>query len=120
MALLFPSFKGAKVTHRWGGPFSVTLDLTPALGYIGDKRAVYSLGCIGHGVSTSHLNAQALRDLLLERESDLLECPFINRRVIPWPPEPLRIVLAQGIRGYLRAEDWIYERRMPRQSDDER
>lgn len=114
MALLFPSFKGAKVTHRWGGPFSVTLDLTPALGYLGDKRAVYSLGCIGHGVSTSHLNAQTIRDLLLERESDLLECPFINRTVIPWPPEPLRIVLAQGIRGYLRVEDWIYERRMPR------
>jgi glycine/D-amino acid oxidase-like deaminating enzyme len=32
MALLFPSFGGAEVTHRWGGPFSVTLDLTPALG----------------------------------------------------------------------------------------
>jgi glycine/D-amino acid oxidase-like deaminating enzyme len=112
--LLFPSFRGAEVTHRWGGPFSVTLNLTPALGYVGDKRAVYSLGCIGHGVSTSHLNAQTLRDLLLERESDLLECPFINRKVIPWPPEPLRMVLAQGIRGYLRVEDWIYERDMPR------
>ncbi|HEY44559.1 MAG TPA: FAD-dependent oxidoreductase [Anaerolineae bacterium] len=113
VALLFPSFGEAEVTHRWGGPFSVTLDLTPALGYVGDQRAVYSLGCIGHGVSTSHLNAQTLRDLLLERESDLLECPFINRKVIPWPPEPLRMVLAQGIRGYLRVEDWIYERDMP-------
>lgn len=115
MELLFPSFKGVRITHRWGGPFSVTLNLTPALGFAGDKRAVYSLGCIGHGVSMSHLNAQTIRDLVLERQSDLMDCPFINPRVIPWPPEPLRIVLAQGIRGYLQLEDWAYERKMPRE-----
>jgi glycine/D-amino acid oxidase-like deaminating enzyme len=112
MVFLFPSLKGVQVTHRWGGPFSVTMDLTPALGYVGDPCAVYSLGCIGHGVSSSHLNAQVLRDLLLERKTDLLDCPFVNRRVIPWPPEPLRIVAARGIRAYLRAEDWAYERGM--------
>jgi len=41
-------------------------------------------------------------------------CHFVNRIVIPWPPEPLRIVLAKGIRGYLRVEDWAYERHLPR------
>ncbi len=110
---LFPSLREAAISHRWGGPFSVTLDLTPILGYLGDKNAVYSLGCIGHGVSTSHLNAQTLRDLILERQSDLLECPFVNRRVIAWPPEPFRIVAAAALRGYLRAEDWFYERKLP-------
>jgi glycine/D-amino acid oxidase-like deaminating enzyme len=109
---LFPSLKAARITHRWGGPFSVTADLTPAIGYVGDQRAVYSLGCIGHGVSASHLNAQVLRDLLLERQSDLLECPFLNRRVIPWPPEPLRIGIALALRGYLQVEDWAYEREL--------
>jgi len=110
LAWLFPSLKGVRITHRWGGPFSVTLDLTPALGYLGDHDAVYSLGCIGHGVSASHLNAQTLRDLLLERQSDLLDSPFVNRRVIPWPAEPFRMAAAVGIRSYLRAEDWWYER----------
>jgi len=112
MHFLFPSLAGVKITHRWGGPFSVTLDLTPAMGYLGDRRAVYSLGCIGHGVSASHLNAQVLRDLLLGRQSDLLECPFVNRRVIPWPPEPLRIALAASLRAYLQVEDWVYERNL--------
>ena len=109
---LFPSLADVKVTHRWGGPFSVTVNLTPSIGYVGDPRAVYSFGCIGHGVSTSHLNAQTIRDMLLERQSDLPECPFVNRRVIPWPPEPLRIVLAGAIRGYLQVEDWVYERKL--------
>ncbi|MGE5235042.1 MAG: NAD(P)/FAD-dependent oxidoreductase [Acidobacteriota bacterium] len=110
---LFPSLRGVRITHRWGGPFSVTANLTPALGYLGDRRAVYSVGCIGHGVSLSHLNAHTLTDLLLERPSDLLESPFVNRTVIPWPPEPLRMAVAASLRGYLRLEDWAYERRLP-------
>ncbi len=111
--LLFPALNDVKITHRWGGPFSVTLDLTPALGYLGDPRAVYSLGCVGHGVSTTHQNAITLVDLLLERKTENTACPFVNRRVIPWPPEPLRTVAAQVIRSYLRLEDWAYERKMP-------
>jgi len=110
IGFLFPSLRGVRITHRWGGPFSVTLNLTPALGYLRDERAVYSVGCIGHGVSLTHLNAQVLRDLLLGRKSDLLDCPFVNRRVIPWPPEPLRIMAAAGLRAYLQAEDWVHER----------
>ncbi|MEW6367515.1 MAG: FAD-dependent oxidoreductase [Acidobacteriota bacterium] len=110
--LLFPVLKDLKVTHRWGGPFSVTLDLAPALGYLGDKRAVYSLGCVGHGVSMTHQNALTLTGLLLERASENTACPFVNRKVIPWPPEPLRMGAALAIRAYLRAEDWWYERGM--------
>jgi glycine/D-amino acid oxidase-like deaminating enzyme len=115
IGFIFPSLKDVRITHRWGGPFSVTLDLAPALGYVGDKRAVYSLGCIGHGVALSHLNARALCDLVLERKNELAEGPFVNRRVIPWPPEPLRIVAAAGVRAYLQIEDWAYERHMRRE-----
>jgi glycine/D-amino acid oxidase-like deaminating enzyme len=88
----------------------VTTDLTPALGYLGDERCVYSLGCIGHGVSASHLNGQTIRDLVLERGSELIESPFVNRRVLPWPPEPLRCAISASLRGYLAAEDWWHER----------
>jgi hypothetical protein len=60
------------------------------------------------------LNAQTLRDLVLERKSDLVEAPFVNRRVIAWPPEPLRMVAASALRAYLQVEDWFYERNLPR------
>ncbi|MBE0409088.1 MAG: hypothetical protein IBX69_05080 [Anaerolineales bacterium] len=109
---LFPSLRTAKITHRWGGPFSVAVQLMPAMGYLGDQDAVYALGCIGHGVSMSHLNAQVLRDLLLERKSTLSENPFVNRRVIPWPPEPLRFTVGSVLRAYLQLEDWWYERNL--------
>jgi glycine/D-amino acid oxidase-like deaminating enzyme len=110
----FPSLEGIHFTHRWGGPLSATLDLAPAIGYIGDKRAVYSLGYIGHGVSMTHLNGWTLSDMILERKTDLTDVWFVNRRTIPWPPEPLRMILSQAIRGYLRIEDALYERRLHR------
>jgi glycine/D-amino acid oxidase-like deaminating enzyme len=107
---LFPALRGVGIAHRWGGPFSVTTDLTPALGYLGDRRCAYSLGCIGHGVSMSHLNGQTLRDLVLGRESELTESPFVNRRLLPWPPEPARFAVSAALRGYLAAEDSWRER----------
>jgi glycine/D-amino acid oxidase-like deaminating enzyme len=108
---LWPHLPGVAITHRWGGPFSVTLDLTPALGYTGrDRSAVFALGCIGHGVSMSYLNGEVLAELLLADGGGLAsECPFVNRKVIPWPREPLASIAEHAIRGYLRAEDALHE-----------
>lgn len=107
---LFPGLKGVRFTHHWGGPVSVPVDMAPAMGYLGDARAVYSLGCVGHGVSMTHLNGVTLTDLLLERKTELSEVWFVNRRTLPWPPEPLRLVASHAIRAYLRLEDAVYER----------
>lgn len=108
---LWPHLADVAITHRWGGPFSVTLDLTPALGYVGDqRRAVYGLGCIGHGVAMSYLNGVVLAELLLEGTRDVAtECPFVNRRVVPWPAEPLASIAKYGLRAYLQAEDAVHE-----------
>jgi glycine/D-amino acid oxidase-like deaminating enzyme len=117
---LWPHLSELAITHRWGGPFSVTADLTPALGYVGDDRdAVYSLGCIGHGVSMSYRNGELLAELLVgEGERAAEECPFVNRRVIPWPVEPLASAAAHAIRGYLQAEDAFHEKLLPRLGHD--
>jgi glycine/D-amino acid oxidase-like deaminating enzyme len=112
---LFPHLKGIKITHRWGGPVSVPLQMAPAIGYLGDERAIYSLGCVGHGVSMTHLNGCTLADLALERKTDLTDVWFVNRRMIPWPPEPLRMAASQVIRGYLRLEDSMFERQLKRE-----
>jgi glycine/D-amino acid oxidase-like deaminating enzyme len=111
---LFPNLKGVRFTHRWGGPVSVTVDLAPAIGHVGDERAVYSLGCVGHGVSMTHLNGRTLADLVLERQTDLTGMWFVDRRMIPWPPEPLRLIVSHAIRGYMRVEDALYERNLRR------
>jgi len=106
---IFPSLRDLKFTDSWGGPVSVPLEMTPALGYLGDKRVVYSLGCVGHGVSLTHLNGQTIRDLVLERKTDLTEVFFVNRAQIPWPPEPIRSLGIKLIKGYMDTEDYFYD-----------
>ena len=109
---LFHGLKGVRFTHRWGGPVSVPIQMAPAIGTIGDARAWYSLGCMGHGVAPTHLNGQTLADLVLERKTDLTSAWFVNRRVIPWPPEPLRWAVSRALLGYFHVEDWWHERKM--------
>jgi glycine/D-amino acid oxidase-like deaminating enzyme len=110
----FPALKGIRFADRWGGPVSVPIDMAPAIGFLGDRRAIYSLGCVGHGVSMAHLNGRTIADLILDRDTDLTRVWFVGRRMIPWPPEPIRFLAGHAIRGYMRAEDWAYERNMPK------
>ena len=54
---IFPQLKGIRFTHQWGGPVSITTDMTPVIGYLGaDKKAILSVVCIGHGVSLTTMN----------------------------------------------------------------
>ena len=78
-------------------------------GHVGDEAIYSTLGCIGHGVSLTHLNGKTLADLVCERKTDLTDVWFVNRKLIPWPPEPVRFVVSQAIRGYLRVEDRFYD-----------
>ena len=109
---LFPNLAGVKFTHRWGGPVSEPTQMVPDIGRLGDDRAFYSLGCLGHGVSLTHLNGRTLADLVRGRKSDLTDVWFVKRRAIPWPPEPLRFVLGHAVRGYMRIEDRLHERHL--------
>jgi len=102
---LFPALRDIRFTHEWGGPVSVPLDMAPALGYMGDKNAVYSMGCVGHGVSLTHLNGKTLCDMVLERQTDLTDVFFVNRRTLPWPPGILRDAAVKAILGYMHWED---------------
>ncbi|HEX6874745.1 MAG TPA: FAD-dependent oxidoreductase [Nocardioidaceae bacterium] len=101
----FPALGEVRFTHAWGGPVSATIDLFPALGYVGGRDWVYSLGCVGHGVSTTHLNGQTIKDLVLERDTDLTDTFFVNRRVPPMPPGPLTRPVIGAIAGFMRWED---------------
>jgi glycine/D-amino acid oxidase-like deaminating enzyme len=102
----FPSLRGVRFTHHWGGPVSVPLDMAPAMGYVGgDKRLMVAFGCVGHGVAQTIFNGVILRDLALERRSTYTDLFFVNRRTIRWPAEPLFTPMALAIREGMRWDD---------------
>jgi glycine/D-amino acid oxidase-like deaminating enzyme len=106
----FPVLKDINITHRWGGPVSVSLDLIPAIGFLGDKRIIFSLGCVGHGVSLTHMNGWTIADLLLDKKTERTEVFFVNRKILPMPPEPLRFAVAKAIKAAFDIQDMIYDR----------
>ncbi len=105
LVAIFPQLDGIGFTHAWGGPVSGPLDLFPALGHVGGKDWVYSLGCCGHGVSTTHLHGRTLADLVLERDTDLTQTFFVDRRILPSPSGVLRLPVLKGVIGFMRWED---------------
>jgi glycine/D-amino acid oxidase-like deaminating enzyme len=107
---IFPQLRNVSFDYRWGGPVSVNLDMAPEIGFLGDERVVYFTGCIGHGVSMTHLNGRLIADLLCGKRTDLTDFWIVNRSAIPWPPEPLSFLGKQVLRGVLRAWDMIEER----------
>lgn len=110
----FPSLAGVKFTHHWGGPISVSLDMAPAIGRLGGN-VYYSVGCMGHGVSLTQLNGRTLADLVLDTPSELTDAFFVERRVTPLPPEPLRFPVIQTIAALFRMQDrWDDWRGTPR------
>jgi glycine/D-amino acid oxidase-like deaminating enzyme len=101
----FPPLRDVGFTHAWGGPVSATLDLFPALGYAGGRDWIYSVGCVGHGVSVTHLNGQTIADLVLDRDTELTSTFFVNRRIVPFPPGVAARPVVAGIAGFMRWED---------------
>ncbi len=75
------------------------------MGYLAkDKRVPYALGCVGHGLAFN-MAGQIMRGLVLARDSEFTNLFFVNRGVIPLPPDPLRFVLGESIRRALKAQD---------------
>jgi glycine/D-amino acid oxidase-like deaminating enzyme len=105
----FPALRDVRFTHAWGGPVSATLDMFPAIGHLPDRDVVYALGCVGHGVSLCHLHGRTLTDLLLERETDLTESFFVDRRVPRFPPGAARRLVSEAVVRFMRWEDRRYD-----------
>jgi glycine/D-amino acid oxidase-like deaminating enzyme len=106
----FPALEGIRITHRWGGAFSVTSDSTPQIGTLDGGGAVYAVGCTGHGVAMTHMNGRIIRDLILERKTELTELWFVNRRSFPIPPEPFRSIGARWVTMGMALDDWWCDR----------
>jgi len=59
MIKTFPSLKGRKIDYAWSGNFALTLTRFPQMGRLG-KNMLFSHGCSGHGVTTTHLLGRLL------------------------------------------------------------
>ena len=90
LGALWPDLADVKVTHKWGGPLGVPRDWYSSVGFDRKTGVAWGGGYVGDGVSTANLAGRTLRDLILERETELTKLPWVQHRSRSWEPEPLR------------------------------
>jgi glycine/D-amino acid oxidase-like deaminating enzyme len=102
----FPQLGDMIFEYQWGGPIAVTARFIPASGWLDGRRIAYGFGYNGHGVAGSHLNGQILRDLMLDRKSELTELALVKRKPIAFPPALIRDPLVRSsVRALQRCDD---------------
>jgi gamma-glutamylputrescine oxidase len=91
MLRYFPALAGTPVAHRWQGTLALTLDRVCSMGVGGAHRNVYhALGYSGHGIALGLLAGRVLADLFEGNHEAWRDLPFYQKRLLPFPPEPLR------------------------------
>jgi glycine/D-amino acid oxidase-like deaminating enzyme len=100
---LFPVLRGARITHRWGGPLGIARDWHASVGLDRSSGLAWAGGYVGDGVSTTNLAGRTLADLITRRETELTALPWVGHRSRNWEPEPLRWL---GANAGLQAMTW--------------
>jgi glycine/D-amino acid oxidase-like deaminating enzyme len=107
---LFPALGDAAVTHTWGGPIGVARDWISSVGLDRPSGLAWAGGYAGDGVSTTNLAGRTLRDLILERDTDLTRLPWVNHHSRGWEPEPLRWLGARAAQWAVASADGVERR----------
>jgi glycine/D-amino acid oxidase-like deaminating enzyme len=87
---MLPDLGEVAITHRWGGIFGMARDLSAAIRFDPATGVAVAPSYVGDGVAASNLAGRTLRDLLLDRRSELTLLPWVGHRSPRWEPEPLR------------------------------
>jgi glycine/D-amino acid oxidase-like deaminating enzyme len=102
----FPQLADVAITGGWSGPVCGTVNCFASVGWLGRRqRIAYSVGYAGHGVGPSHLSAKILRDMLLDRPSELTDLPMVTKRPVALPPAPLRWPFLHAAQRFLQRAD---------------
>jgi glycine/D-amino acid oxidase-like deaminating enzyme len=105
-AWTFPQLHDVRFEYRWGGPIGVTGEFLPLVGWLKGERIAYAFGYNGHGVAITHLASRAIRDLILDRDSDERRLAIVNRKPVDLGPALLRDPLVRATVKYqLRRDD---------------
>ena len=97
---LFPTLKGAKITHRWGGPLGISRDWHPSVGFDRASGLASAGGYVGDGVAVSNLAGRTLAALVTGSDDSCTRLCWVGHRSRSWEPEPLRWL---GVNAGLKA-----------------
>lgn len=110
---LFPSLRGAKLSHAWGGNMGMARRFRPHM--LRDEKNGLALagGFGGEGVGATNLGGRTVAYLILHNDSALTRLPWVTRdqplgkSLRRWEPEPCRWLGYQLIMRSFASEDRV-------------
>jgi hypothetical protein len=95
----------AKFAAAWEGVLGVSRTWRPAVGVDRSRGFGWAGGYAGDGVAASNLAARTLRDLILDRDTELTRLPWVGPFERSWEPEPFRWLGIHAVHKLLGAAD---------------
>jgi glycine/D-amino acid oxidase-like deaminating enzyme len=102
---LFPPLRDVRVDDAWHGVLAVPRDWAPCVGLDRSTGLAWAGGYVGEGVAASNLAGRTLRDLLLDRDTELARLPWVSPFARAWEPEPFRFIGVRGVHALMSAAD---------------
>ncbi|MCX6525776.1 MAG: FAD-dependent oxidoreductase, partial [Actinobacteria bacterium] len=101
----FPQLEGLQFSHRWGGVIDTSTRFSVGFGTALDGRVAYAVGYTGLGVGATRFGARVCLDLLYQPQSELLQLDLVRKKMLPFPPEPIRTAGIQYTRRAIARAD---------------
>ncbi len=103
----FPDLKDIRFTHAWGGPMGVSRSLRPSINHDPVKGLAWAGGYFGNGVGAANLAGRTLADLVLGRDTQRVDTPWVNPPDghDKWEPEPVRWLGINTRRQFMQLAD---------------
>ncbi len=86
----FPQLAGVKFSHRWSGIIATSTRFCMVSGQTYNGRVAWTTGYTGLGVGATRFGARIALELLGYQPTDILDMQFVQKKPMPWAPEPFR------------------------------
>lgn len=111
----FPGLADVSITHRWGGPIGITLDMFPSFGEVPRYKGLFHAGAYcGHGVSLANYAGRIMAPAILESlglDNTPTSAPVrFGRAPFYVGHGPIRFVGMHAYRAALHAADRLLHR----------
>ena len=101
----FPQLAGIKFTHAWGGAIDTCTRFSPFWGTAHHGKVAYVLGFTGLGVASTRFGAATMLDLLDDFDTERTQLTMVQKKPLPFPPEPFRWIFIRMTQAALRSAD---------------
>lgn len=112
---LLPALKDVAITHGWGGTLGMARRFAPHVIFDPSSGIGMAGGYGGGGVGASNLFGRTLADLILDRDTDLTQMPWVTQgstlkhSLRKWEPEPLPWLTYKTILSLYSWEESLYQ-----------